>query len=279
MTIKAWRRPAYFEKVIARYAEMPESKEIPIILSLDSAEHSVQQDHVGIMKRYGLYDNADISLAEQPRGCAGSTIYVMKKAFEEHNADAIMHLEDDSVPARDYIQYMTWTLKEMDKDKNYFAVCPYTRRAANRFLPDNPTLEGSFSRAWFEASGGFGLTRRIWDFLESMGGMFGTHSPNMPENMVGHAWKSIMPITDQGSWAWPYNAYFRKDSQTEHLCIYPDINRTENIGANGGVFCPGDAWHKDHMKNEEHWVGNTKYDSVDFTNINYTLDTHCVGSR
>ena len=279
MTIKAWRRPEYFRQMFEALAACPGATELETIVTLDFCHPSIQKQQVEIIENSVMKDNTTIVVADTPMGCAGSTIWLLNEAFEERNADAIMHLEDDSVPAQDYLQYMYWALETIKDDDTYFAVCPYTRRAANHFLPETRTLEGSYTRAWFEASGGFGITRNTWEYIQSRGGMFGTHSINMPASMKGAAWKSIMPITNHGSWAWPFNRYFRDSSSDKHLCIYPEVNRTENIGAEEGVFCPGSDWHAQNMANLENWIGHPQYNKVNFTTFNYTLNPISVGAQ
>jgi hypothetical protein len=67
---------------------------------------------------------------------------------------------------------------------------------------------------------------------------------------------------------WAFNQYFRERSHSEHLCIFPTVSRTQNIGAVDGAFNPSPEWHAGYMKGK-FWIDD--YPVVE--NVEYALNT------
>jgi len=61
-------------------------------------------------------------------GCNINTAYALAKGFE--TSDRVLALEDDTVPGRDLIRFITWALDEYENDKSVFSVCGYQRTPA-----------------------------------------------------------------------------------------------------------------------------------------------------
>jgi hypothetical protein len=270
ITIKAWKRPGYFEQVIKYLDWLDGLDDIPIIIGLDWHSQESTEAHLDIVKRMKHASNVHVLVHQQPAGCAGNTKTVLEAAFEKEGADFMMHLEDDTVPAWDYIPYMLWTYEQIKDNPLYFASCPFNRRASQHLLPVGVHPAISFTRAWFECGGGFGMPRRTWNYIQSRGGIFGADGQTNNPSLVGEPWKESVIVHDGGSWAWPINQYFRERSDTEHLCIFPTVSRTQNIGAEEGRFNPSAKWWEDNIV-DPNWAGSDTYGEQDFKDLSYIL--------
>lgn len=280
ITIKVWRRPAYFQKVMEglrdalRFYQDYEIRRAKLIggerhkvdftycmTSIDHSQQAIENSQRDIvtkhridLEKYGLGSSMYI-VHEETQGCAGNTAYILNQGFAS-GADAVIHLEDDTVPAVDFLVYMArkaiW-MHETKKTK-YFAVCPFNRIAVQDSITTPINLDTSYIKAWFECGGGFLLPTWSWDHIQNLGGIFGAVGNANRPDLVGEAWKDSIHVTDKGSWAWPINQYFRYRSLTEHLCIFPTISRVQNIGQLGGVFNPNARWHRENIY-DPNWSG------------------------
>lgn len=280
IAIKVWRRPAYFKKVMEglttamqfyqQYEAFIEKRDGPerdrVIytgceISIDHSQIAIEASHIEIianyrqdLKNFGMY-SVLFYKHDKVQGCAGNTKYILRKGFELNNLDAVIHLEDDTVPAADFLIYMAKKYLWMHRqDLSYFAICPFNRIAVQDSIKCNIDLQTSYIKAWFECGGGFLLPRYSWELIEDRGGIFGAIGNANRPDLVGEAWKDSIHVTPHGSWAWPINQYFRKRSLTEHLCVFPAISRIQNIGQLGGVFNPSSKWHKENIY-DPNWSG------------------------
>lgn len=269
ITIKAWKRPAYFHQVVKSLEALPGIEDYKIVVSLDKSTDDVENAHVWCVQTCSNANNYHVFKNPAPVGCAGNTRYLLEHSFDTLGAERAIHLEDDTVPAKDFLQYMEWGFDLLEADPELFAICPLNRAAAKKDIPIPPDVATSYLKPWFECGGGFGIARSTWDLIIKKGGMFGAEGNTNNPDLVGNAWKysSHIHISDGGSWAWPINQYFRERSETKHLCIFPSISRTNNIGAKDGRFNPSEEWHRTNIWDPD-WIGAQDFDT---TNLEYTL--------
>ncbi len=273
LTIKAWNRPDYFAEVMDGLDKCLQrvGVSIPTLISFDAAPMDVTNKMVECVKSHpSIAQSCMLFKNENTAGCAGNTFLLLNRAFNEEDADYVIHLEDDTVPAGDFLEWMLWAYSELEKNPLYFAACPFNRAAVADTVPPGG-LGDAYHKAWFECGGGFGIPRRTWNFIESKGGMFGAVGRTNSHDLVGHEWKQSIHQTWKGSWAWPFNQFFRERSETEHLCIFPTFSRTQNIGCENGLFNPSAAWHEQNIKSND-WVGNMELPE----DLVYSLDTSTI---
>ena len=264
LTIKAWRRPLYFHRVLEALRSCRRINQYHILFLLDWHDQNTRTGMMYYAKRAfrEKRTTGELILPPTNMGCAGATIELFRLAFEEHKADYMIHLEDDTVPGADFLEYMEWAGRELERDSNLFAVCPFNRKVMHHARPQTGDPAGSYLRAWFEAGGGCGFSKRTWDTMQDMGGMFGADGQcNSP--LVGEEWKASLSNTPYGSWVWPINQYFRERSTDRHLCIYPIVSRTQNIGAKEGRFNPDPTFHAQRIYDDT-WIGATASPSKTF---------------
>jgi len=269
ITIKAWRRPEMLYKVLHGLSHCNFINQFQVALSIDKSNIN-RHEFKDVIKRSGLIKKAaDIKVfyQNQSLGCAGNMKFCLKYAFEELKVDYMIHLEDDTIPAGDFLRFMKWSCKYIHGKDNIFAVCPFTRRTRTIVPAESLTLE-HLNRIYyyriFESGGGYGITRNKWELIKSKGGPFGSYGNNKHK---GEEWKKKIIVRDDGSWAWPFNQYFI----TTEVCLFPLVSRSQNIGDKEGKFNPSPKWHKDRIF-QPAWVGHPTFKNVDWNNIEYSTE-------
>jgi hypothetical protein len=257
ITIKVFRRPYYFRDLVISLQKYGIG-DLPIMLSVDRWNDKSAKEFEEAIKHSTLKDSTEIIVHNSRQGCAGNMRYCFDYAFKNNKYDRMIHLEEDVIIGGDYFKWMNWALDYMDENENIFACCPSRRKCRGGSLGK---LEDSIITNYFECQGGFGINRKQWEYIESLGGIFGcigTITSDPPEE-----WKKKMRITDDGSWAWPFNCYFLR----ERLCLHPKVGRANNVGGKEGRFNLSEDWHKVYIYDDK-WIGSEKYNQ-EFSNIVY----------
>jgi hypothetical protein len=276
LTLKAFNRPRYLYQCLKSLSSQDEivSNRCNILVGLDASK--TQDEMVAIIDLFPmLRHKTQIFRHTKQKGCAGNTRFLLSKAFEEYDEPWVLHIEDDAVMGRDCMRWLTWASLQFEKNSEVFAACSFVR-ATDTHLTDVPKSTEqspgtSFYRPWFETGGPFSLPRREWDRINTLGGLYGATGECNVE-LSGEKWKEHITVTDKGSWGWPINKHLRRDM----ICVYPDVSRSQNIGADGGLFNPGAAWHAKHIVNPN-WIDAKMYSDIDPTTLEYTMIDRVTG--
>lgn len=264
ITIKAWKRDKYLKQVIDSLNKCIGIEHIPVIIGIDPWKSTKKEmlEAANSLKCEELH----VFYHKEQLGCAGNTKWCFDQAFELNEFDYMIHLEDDTPVAPDFINWMLWAGNYMNDRMDVFAVCPFTRRISGQGKGDR-SIEGSTLSPHFDCGGGFGMTKYQWIEIKELGGMFGCVG-NCNINLPPDKWKNRgdLIITWKGSWAWPFNKYFIRGK----FCLYPNTNRSNNIGAEDGLFNPNPKWHKDNVL-VDRWCGSSEFKDTDWKSIQYTL--------
>jgi hypothetical protein len=197
-------------------------------------------------------------------GCAGHTKWIFEEVFDMNDYDYNIALEEDMIVAKDIFKWCEWAGEETKNDSEIFAISPFTRRAQQKWYPElNDNVDESFYHDHYELGGGFCLHRHTWDYINSLGGMFGAIGPCNTQ-LEPEEWKKSIMITDKGSFGWVMNKYLRRGKYS----LSPMISRTNNVGCKDGLFNPSEAWHYKEVW-DERWIGIDKYKDQDLSNIKY----------
>ena len=197
----------------------------------------------------------------------------MRNCFEyfyNNGYDLHVNLEDDSILGKDGLLWYEWANATFGSDDQCFAYCPFmpqNTKVNDRLLLEDITM--SVKRLWFEAQGGFGNNRQQYEYILSLGGLFGASFHNTPQSygMPPEEWKrNVMMIHDQGAFDGPLSFYFLRDKHT----ISPFISRAQNIGALEGTFNPSAEWHTREVLNKL-WIDSDEYKDLDLTKIDYKI--------
>jgi len=247
IAIKAWKRPDYFGTMLSALENCIDIKNYTLHISIDGGvkkhgQNIAQQAMKKRIEQSPLYKNKQIkTLLFQPKniGCAGNTRLILTKAFDATDTDFVIHLEDDTVPSKDFLLYMDWANKTFQSDPNMFSVSGYNRTKEKHNTAENTNK--TYMTPWFTCWG-FGIFRRIYEEISATKlGIFGSLGGSNAfggTDTYNESWLKNNAPSDQGSWARPFNHYYRRN----RLEVHPYIGRVQNIGETRGKWNPGGDW-------------------------------------
>ena len=281
INIKAWSRPIMLKETLQKLSECYNIKNYNIIISIDgpNTPYKISNFEAAINKS-NIKENSksvDIIYHDKNIGCAGNMKFCFIESFKNKNVNYMIHLEDDTIPGKDFLLFMEAGYNYMKEDEDIFAICPFIRKTHLTEHNIKVSLENDidkiFYRNNFEPGGGFGMNRNQWNKIEKDRGVFGVIG-ECGNDLRGDEWLENLKrkggkITDKGSWAWPFRQMYLNNKKV----IFPKISRTQNIGDVQGLFNPGITWHKTKIFNPK-WVENEYYKDFDFKTINYQLLTN-----
>lgn len=280
--ITAWRRPAYFARVMDALSRNPGIGYCECFVSVDGGYPDAQEAVDGMFRSSGL--PGEIALQDRNLGCTDNTGLVLRTLFD-NGADAVVMLEDDTLPAVDFLHYMRVMLDRFRDDDRIFNISGHHRRVRRRdpdapkavevsdtgdgwtrvsidllehMFPSEPASVGEgradavFLRDGFNCHG-WGTWRRI--FEEIGPGWFGVLGAGLHELPEGEAFLRHVTVNSKGSWGFPMKKYWRRG----RLEVAPDLSRICNIGEHGGMFNPDPEWHRRNVRTEIWMDGDEGY--------------------
>jgi len=276
--ITAWRRSDYFAQVVERLRACWGAMEHEYFVSVDGGYPESQLRHREIFAASGL--RGDIVLQEGNLGCCENTGLVFKRLFAE-GADAVIMLEDDTVPAIDFLYYMRSMLERFREDMGVFSVSGFHRRLRTDTHALYPSTEGNIDEQMSDGMSvisfqlpripristtrasigpgrpdaiflrrrmqfnGWGTWRRIYDEIGD--GWFGiTAKWGVEELTEGEMFLKQVKIDPRGRWDWPLMKYWRKGRSE----VAPDLSRIQNIGAKNGAWSTNPEYHRRYQQTE-----------------------------
>lgn len=261
VTIKGWRRPDMLKQVLQSIEKAHNADEHKYIISIDNHE-ATKSESIQAVKGFKLKDNVKLYYQKTNLGCAGNMNFCFEKVFEETDESFMIHLEDDTIVAPDIFRWFEWS-KDIVEKYNLFAAQPFTRVCAQEENIDEFNPATHYFRDHFECGGGWGMSRSQWNRIKDLGGMFGAVG-NCNTDVPADKWKDTIHVGWKGSWAWPFNKYFRRG----RLCITPKVSRTNNIGHERGLFNPNEKWHYDNVY-DPNWIESDRFLNIDKMGIEY----------
>lgn len=212
----AYRRPEYTQRVLAGLARNPQVYEYTLFASIDPGCPKVVrlfQEIEFMPRRYWVNDEV--------LGCNRNTHKAWAAAFGVDTEFAI-YLDDDTVPADDFLDFMEWAAEEYRDDAEVFAIGGYNKTDAT---PEQH--HHVIARPW-QNSWGIGTWLDRWEEIKADWNFDYRHSMT---------WDT-------------YCANFVKG---DRLMIYPVLARIQNIGKYGGAH--NDPATFDQTQFNEHWAG------------------------
>jgi len=192
-------------------------------------ENAIHKDSTTISENNKLLDPIDWidirrNINTEVRGCAGNIIRAIDNTCR--SSENFVVLEDDIVPAVDFLDFMLWGFKNFDK--NTVWVQGYSKNTENALKTQE--LHNKIHKFQFFVPWGWGASKRLWleyrkDFLK--------------------------PIDPKGSWAIPFGIWLMKKKYFGYRCL---ISRAQNIGE-VGTFMQNPKLHKEKVRSE-YWYGN-----------------------
>lgn len=233
ISISLYNRPEYTQKVLSNLDQCFDIDNYNIFICCEPGNN-----HVIDLAKSFRSNQTSVIINPQRYGCNLNIFQCLSIGF--HFNDFHIHLEDDTVPAKDFLVYCEWCRNQFKDDQSVYSVCGY-----NKSRDDIPKItERSLDPSqcvkkvnWFTPWGWATWSNR---------------------------WNSIIKQTIESSLNNPasWDTFVHK-SQKDKYEIVPIIARTQNIGAENGTYCPGPAWHRENQFNE-FWIESTKEYKKDF---------------
>lgn len=210
-------RPAYTRQVLDALARCDDVDRFPIGLLIEP----VSQEVIDIASEFIKLPHvkAWMKVGEKQVGCNVNVYSAWAAGFDHH--DRIIFLEDDDVPARDFLRFMDWGLTAYEKDKTVFSISGYQKTPADEVGCRSEVVREQWFTPW-----GVGTWRDRWESV-----------------------RDTWPADDkQISWDVVIHCFARRDRYE----VRPLLARVQNIGAEGGVHVPSAEWHAARHWNP-HW--------------------------
>lgn len=258
--IVGWRRPNYFSKVLEGICNSKGYKDFDYVISLDNSDTAEQ--HIQELSRSPLSNlKPKVYFHSIRAGCAGNVGFTVKTCFNEDDVDACIILEDDIVPSHDFFDYMVKMLERFEDDPSVFTIGSYNRQEQVLDEEVSHIIKNDAFTCW-----GWGTWRRVFDEVKD--NWFGIHWNGKDGKIDDHApdgekFLEYVHKHPTGSWAWPMKKFHRKG----RFEIIPKVSRSQNIGREGGMFCPNAEWFDKNKQSTPVWM-ESNYKDLFVSNFN-----------
>lgn len=153
--------------------------------------------------------------------------------------DFHIHLEDDTVPGKDFLVYCEWCREYYKDADEIFSVSGYvnSNNSIEQFIEKNIEFNSVMIRNWF-TPWGWGTWKNRWLSVSDF----------------------ITPFLNTSTISW--DLILHRSIKNKKEC-FPMVSRIQNIGAENGSFCPGSSWHLKNQYNE-YWIETTRQYQTNF---------------
>lgn len=211
-------RPAYTRRTLDALAACDGIGNFPVLLLCEPVSREVLETAIAFGKRPGI--NATVLKHESRVGCNVNTHAALQCGFEK--ASRVIALEDDTVPARDFLRFATWGLDTYADDASVFSICGYQRTPADELWNREAVIREQWFTPW-----GWATWRDRWDSVRE----------KWPHDDRQISWDTVIDKLTRG----------------ERCEVRPVVARIQNIGGEGGTHVPSPIWHAQHHANPN-WV-------------------------
>jgi hypothetical protein len=160
-----------------------------------------------------------VKLNGRKLGITRNTYQAWSRGFKL--SDFIIHMEDDTIPARDCLRYMEHCSRAYRHDATVFSVSAYNRSPCRPSQRYEVARRNPFN-CWI-----VGIWKNRW-------------------NWIKNNW-SLRP----DAYALHLTSHLAKFNLAE---IHPLLSRAQNIGVKNGTHIPSPEWHRQNQYTE-HWAG------------------------
>lgn len=164
-------------------------------------------------------------------GCNKNIFHAIDNAFIE--SDFHIHLEDDTIPAKDFLYYCEWCNLEYADSDDIFSVSGYvnSNNRIEQYIAQNTRYNHVGIRNWF-TPWGWATWKNRWLSVREY----------------------IIPFLQTSTASWDYILHNLIRDKKE---CFPMVSRIQNIGAENGSYCPSAEWHSINQYNE-YWIETSK---------------------
>ncbi|MGA1049662.1 MAG: hypothetical protein ACO3UU_16785 [Minisyncoccia bacterium] len=176
-------------------------------------------------------------------GCNKNVFQAIDNGFSIN--DYHIHLEDDTIPAKDFLIYCEWANHRYLHHNHIFSVSGYvnSNNKIEQYIEKNTNYDCVGVRKWFTPWGWATWSNRWREIKDRMSAM----------------------ANDSITISWDYALHCIIGSY-ELLEVFPLVSRIQNIGAENGSFCPGTEWHRTNQYND-YWIESDKNYQQNFREI------------
>ncbi|WP_158599151.1 glycosyltransferase family 2 protein [Methanohalophilus sp. RSK] len=247
-----YNRPDHTRKTLESLMGNPEFADSLLYIFCDGARSEKDKESVQstreLIRSYKL-ENANIVENEQNKGLARSIVGGINNILQEH--DRLIVLEDDCVPAPDFLHFMNACLSHYESDEKIMNVSGYTPPIE---IPEDYPYDIYFSYRF--SSWGWGTWKRAWNYYSNDPGILKVIENSRPlKKKVDCAGLDLYPMLRRqvygklNSWAvfWAINIIIE-----DGLSINPVRSRIMNIGHDGsGTHCSSDSKYNVKINKEK----------------------------
>ncbi len=206
VTLTLYRRADYTQRVLNALAACDGIGDYHVIMHLEPGHPDVLR-----VAQAATFARKTIVENEDRLGCAVNTLCALDHGFQ--HADFVIHLEDDTVPARDCLRYFEWAGRTYRDDPQVFSISAYSRGQ-----PPAEQWDEVERTPWFTPWG--------WATWRDR-------------------WREVAPQWRARGWGTLMN-----ELRGQRIEIRPLLARCQNIGAERGEHCPNPEFHRQEHFNE-----------------------------
>jgi glycosyltransferase involved in cell wall biosynthesis len=219
ITLTASHRPQYLRQVLDALARCDGVTDYLLLASLEPGNDEVRE----IIEQVSFLEIQAVVNARR-LGCAPNTFYALRRGFERCNY--VIHLEDDTVPAKDALRFFEYCRDAYRNDKQVFTIGGYSA------CPDSPNISPDSLRGRHRT-----LTRHKW-FNPWGWATWRDRFIEMAQQWNFHSW----------------DTHLNEVVRANRYEVTPVLSRFQNIGAEQGAHVPSPEWHRlnQHL---DFWAG------------------------
>lgn len=208
LSVSACRRPLYTHLALSALAQCRGVERYEVLVNID-ATGSMKEELARVVRPFTEHHGWTVSLSDPPLGCNGAILSCVDWGFF-HGSQFHVHLEDDTLPHRDFLVFMEWADLTAWNRRDIFSVCGYSR------------LDGAeahaHSQKWF-SPWGWGIWKDRWDEV-----------------------RPLLDVASPTSWDCQMN-HLRGDRSE----IIPSLGLVQNIGQYDGTYNNPDFWLREQF--------------------------------
>lgn len=230
ITLPVYRRPNYTKQVLEGLRNCYGIKDYTICIFAEPGYPEV----IDVIKSFTDL-NIRLTINEKQLGLPSNTRQCLDYGFSV--SDFVIHIEDDTVPNKDCLEFYEWVRDEYEKDKEIYTITAYNR--CDPTPNDHDIYHEVRRRQWFHSTS--------WATWQDR-------------------WKEIKNGWIQFDNTWSNSVQNTRKNRCE---IYPCIARVQNIGAEMGENTLVESHWNTHYN--EFWIGSVelkkgKYYEIDKNN-------------
>lgn len=220
LSISLYKRPDYTKILLDHLNRCYGIEQYVTVICCEPANSEV----VDLAKNFRP-DTTHVIVNPKIQGCNWNIYQCLSIGFD--NSDFHIHLEDDTIPAKDFLVYCEWAKNEYINDSNIFSISGYVNvnNQTEHYNIKSENIHLIHRRQWY-TPWGWATWKNRWDDIKL---------------------ELFNKLKKESSKSWDCHLHNLIRDKFE---IFPAVSRIQNIGANNGTYVPNPEWHKNHQYNE-----------------------------